>query len=208
MDLLLLNRAHEIAFLAHNETGETRGGMGNLPYYIHVVQVAGMFLETAQHLPPAFFGPYSLEQVAAAAVLHDVPEDCHENWTSIDIKNLDQGVYDLALMLKNGHMEVPMYGTLPRAEKKALDFAKMADPARVHRAVIPIKYKDRLHNLKTSTHWKKDRQIRYALTETPELLKVLDARMREYPNPAVLAIADLLKKELEDAMEEVRKRCE
>lgn len=207
-DVVMLNRLHEIAFLAHHYTGETRGGMDNLPYYIHVVQVAGEVAEVVPDLPPVFLHPYSPAQVIGAAIVHDVPEDTDPHWTDA-ILAVDKGVHELALMLKNGHMELPPdeIAKLGRADKKKLDFEKMADPARFHQAAIPIKYKDRKHNLLTSTHWRKDRQLRYAVEETPQLLKVLDERMGSHPNYLVQAVNTDLKQEILAAIEVVKERA-
>ncbi len=206
-DFELVSRAHEIAFMAHHETGETRGGMALLPYYIHVAQVATDVAKVIPDLPPVFFEPYKPAEIMAAAVLHDVPEDCDPKWL-IDIEELSPKVLALSLMLKNGHMEEPpdIQNHMTRAEKKRLDFAKLADPSRVHHAVIPIKYMDRLHNLRTSGHWRKDRQLRYATEETPQLLAVLNDRMLQHGSPFVVMANEVMRNELLAAIEEVKER--
>ncbi len=83
----------------------------------------------------------------------------------------------------------------------------MSDPARFHQAAVPVKYKDRKHNLHTSSHWKKDRQLRYAVEETPALLDVLDKRMGSHPNPFAFNANAQMKQEILDAIEIVKDRC-
>ena len=135
----LLRRALELAAWAHDGQVRKFGPPGGrLQYVIHPVRVM-LFLQDMN---------YRVEALAAA-LLHDVLEDCSDTVTPGDIKReLGEEVQLLVLELTNP-THTPEWAGKTREEKKAADREKIANVSRLAKV---IKLVDRLDNVREMDH--------------------------------------------------------
>jgi GTP diphosphokinase / guanosine-3',5'-bis(diphosphate) 3'-diphosphatase len=157
----LIEKAYTAAEKAHADQQRASGE----PYIQHCLNVA--FILTELHLPPA---------VIAAGLLHDTVED-----TSLTLNDLRRNFGDEVAKLVDG---VTKLAQLPRVSKEGnlpIDhhteslrktFLAMSDDVRV----VLIKLADRLHNMRTLSHLRPEKQERIA-RETLEIFAPLANRL-------------------------------
>lgn len=138
---LIIQAAH-LAAQAHRE--QTRKYTGR-PYIEHPMRVAG-----AVSIIPGV-----LEEVVAAAWLHDVIEDCPK-YTN-DVIDLGAGVFEFVSDLTN-RSKLREHAKKNRAERKKIDREYLAE---CHIWVKVVKLIDRLDNLREMTTGPADFKIKY-----------------------------------------------
>lgn len=178
-----VSNATKIALEAH--TGQTR--KDGTPYVSHPIEVSIMVAMSAQCLFDNH-GCANYQELIAAALLHDVLEDCkpRDVWEKRIRTECGQEVLKLVWELTNyskQHADECM--KMDRATRKQLDrdyIAVISPSAKI------IKYCDRLHNLSQSVQLDKDFRALY-IKETVELQKALRLHWEE-PESFVLRFLD------------------
>lgn len=196
-DTFVLAKAYEIAHLAHFDILQTRDD--GSPFIHHPLAVAREVAAAIAPLPEGVLAPYGKARLVAAAVLHDVPEDCPEKWTK-EIAALDELVLRAAVQLKNPSKD---HKDLPRPEQKKMDRDHYADPAKVDEPVVIVKYKDRIHNVRDTKEWNPRRRGNY-MDESVLLHDVLSARLGKSPHELLRKLNADLSAELLQALSEIR----
>ena len=159
VDQKLIQKAYKYAVEHH---GDQRRKSGE-PYIIHPINVAYILADIGLD-----------ESTICAALLHDVVEDTDA--TENDIKReFGQEISDMvAGVTKLGKIA---FATVE--EQQAEDYRKMFLAMGKDIRVILIKLSDRLHNMRTLKHLKRDRQIAIS-KETMELYAPLANRLGLY----------------------------
>ena len=158
-DIKLIRKAYEYAKKNHGNQLRKSGE----PYIIHPLQVAYTLADLGLD-----------ENTICAGLLHDVIEDTpvtHEDIEKefgIEIAEMVEGVTKLGKLL---------YMTVE--EQQAEDYRKMFLAMGKDIRVIIIKLADRLHNMRTLKHLKRDRQIAIS-KETMEIYAPLANRLGLY----------------------------
>ncbi|MEO1023051.1 MAG: bifunctional (p)ppGpp synthetase/guanosine-3',5'-bis(diphosphate) 3'-pyrophosphohydrolase [Bacteroidota bacterium] len=155
LDEELVSRAFVLCYLSHKEGKRASGE----PYYYHPVEVAKI---VAQEI--------NVDDISvAAALLHDTVEDTEVTLDDIrflfgeQVAVIIDGVTKIAGVFKS------------RDSKQAEAFMKLLLSMAEDIRVVLIKFADRLHNMRTIQHLKREKQIKIA-TETMELYAPLAHR--------------------------------
>ncbi|MCK9575132.1 MAG: HD domain-containing protein [Clostridia bacterium] len=138
-------KAYETAKRLHD--GQFR--KGGEPYIIHPVCVASILEELDFESP-----------VLAAALLHDVAEDCNFTVAQIEqefTKKIAQ-IVDAVTAIKIKEEDQINY-EYPRIEEQTLTYEKLVNIGRINKLAFYIKLADRLHNLSTINCFPKYKQI-------------------------------------------------
>ena len=139
-DLKLVEKAWHYATDAHSEQFRQSGE----PYIIHPIQVAGILADL--HLDAV---------TVACGFLHDVVEDTEKTLDDLeadfgtDVRNIVDGVTKLGKVEYKSH-----------EEQLAENHRKMLMAMSKDIRVILVKLADRLHNMRTLKHLRKDKQER------------------------------------------------
>lgn len=151
----LIDKAFKLCFLSHK--GITRAS--GEPYYYHPVEVAKI---VAQEI--------NIDDISViAALLHDTVEDTDVTledinfWFGTEVSVIIDGVTKIAGVFKS------------RDSKQAEAFMKLLLSMAEDIRVILIKFADRLHNMRTIQHLRREKQIQIA-SETMELYAPLAHR--------------------------------
>ena len=155
----LIQKAYNYALKYHGEQMRKSGE----PYIIHPVNVAYTIAELGLD-----------EQTICAALLHDVVEDTDA--TNEDLKN-EFGTEIAEMVDGVTKLKKIQYATLE--ENQVENYRKMFLAMGKDIRVIIIKLADRLHNMRTLEHLKRDRQIAIA-QETMQLYAPLANRLGLY----------------------------
>ena len=159
--LPLIEKAYEFALKSHQGQVRKSGG----PYLEHPLQVATILAELQ-------FDAATL----AAALLHDVPEDCGVPLDKIradfgaEVASLVEGTTKLSKVAK------PIYGVAAKRELQAENLRKMLIATAEDLRVIFIKLADRLHNMRTLGALPRGRRLAIA-QETLEIYAPLAHRL-------------------------------
>lgn len=163
----LISNAYKLCFEAHKPVVRKSGE----PYYLHPLAVATIVLTDI-----------TTDDVSvAAAFLHDVVEDTDYtakhilNWFGEDVTVIVDGVTKITGVFKD------------KNTKQAETFMKLLLSMSNDLRVVLIKFADRLHNMRTIHHLKREKQLAIA-TETKQLYAPLAHRLGLFK----------LKSELED----------
>lgn len=155
VDVELVTRAFKLCYLSHKEGKRASGE----PYYYHPVEVAKI---VAQEI--------NIDDVSVvAALLHDTVEDTDvelediKHWFGDDVALIIDGVTKIAGVFKS------------RDTKQAETFMKLLLSMAEDIRVILIKFADRLHNMRTIQHLRREKQIKIA-SETKDLYAPLAHR--------------------------------
>ncbi|MEE4211867.1 MAG: RelA/SpoT family protein [Parvularcula sp.] len=145
----LLNRAYVFAMRAHG--GQTR--QSGDPYFSHPLSVAGIL--TDLKLDP---------MTIATALLHDVVED-----TDVTVADIRKHFGDEIARLVDGVTKISNRELSPDADHSAENFGKFILATSKDVRVLLVKLADRLHNMRTLHHIKKDEKRRRIALETMEI---------------------------------------
>lgn len=155
VDEELISKAFKLCYLSHQEGKRASGE----PYYYHPVEVAKI---VAQEI--------NIDDISVvAALLHDTVEDTDvelsdiEFWFGKDVALIIDGVTKIAGVFKS------------RDSKQAEAFMKLLLSMAEDIRVILIKFADRLHNMRTLHHLRREKQIKIA-SETMDLYAPLAHR--------------------------------
>ena len=151
----LITNAFKLCFASHD--GITRAS--GEPYYLHPLEVA---IIVASEM--------NIDDVSvAAALLHDTVED-----TSVTLENIEQTFGETVAHLIDGVTKIS--GVFKsRDTKQAETFMKLLLSMAEDLRVVLIKFADRLHNMRTIQHLKREKQLKIA-NETMELYAPLAHR--------------------------------
>lgn len=159
VDTKLITRAYEYALKKHGNQVRRSGE----PYIIHPLNVAYILADIGLD-----------EATICAALLHDVVEDTDATHEDIVNEFGDEIAQMVAGVTKLGNIQ---FSTAE--EQQVEDYRKMFLAMGKDIRVILIKLADRLHNMRTLKHLKRDRQIANA-KETMELYAPLANRLGLY----------------------------
>lgn len=155
VDTRLITRAFKLCYMSHKEGKRASGE----PYYYHPVEVAKI---VAQEI--------NIDDVSVvASLLHDTVEDTDVEledikfWFGNEVSLIIDGVTKIAGVFKS------------RDTKQAEAFMKLLLSMAEDIRVILIKFADRLHNMRTIQHLRRDKQIKIA-SETMDLYAPLAHR--------------------------------
>jgi GTP pyrophosphokinase/guanosine-3',5'-bis(diphosphate) 3'-pyrophosphohydrolase len=155
VDEQMVSRAFKLCYMSHMDGTRASGE----PYYYHPVEVAKI---VAQEI--------NIDDVSVvAALLHDTVEDTDVELTDIkywfgdDVALIIDGVTKIAGVFKS------------RDSKQAEAFMKLLLSMAEDIRVILIKFADRLHNMRTIQHLRREKQIKIA-SETMDLYAPLAHR--------------------------------
>lgn len=167
VDEELITRAFKLCFYSHE--GMTRAS--GEPYYYHPLEVAKIVA-----------GEINIDDVSVvAALLHDTVED-----TSVTIEDIRHWFGDEVAVIIDGVTKIAgVFNN--RTSKQAEAFMKLLLTMAEDIRVVLIKFADRLHNMRTIHHLRREKQIKIA-NETMELYAPLAHRFGLFK----------LKNELED----------
>src|SRR5690554_6832283 len=155
VDEELISRAFKLCFYSHE--GMTRAS--GEPYYYHPVEVAKIVASEI-----------NIDDVSVvAALLHDTVED-----TEVALENIEAEFGETVAHLIDGVTKIS--GVFKsRDTKQAETFMKLLLSMAEDIRVVLIKFADRLHNMRTIQHLKREKQIQIAY-ETKELYAPLAHR--------------------------------
>lgn len=155
VDEELISKAFKLCYLSHQEGKRASGE----PYYYHPVEVAKIVAHEI-----------NIDDVSVvAALLHDTVEDTEielediRHWFGDDVALIIDGVTKIAGVFKS------------RDSKQAEAFMKLLLSMAEDIRVILIKFADRLHNMRTIQHLRREKQIKIA-SETMDLYAPLAHR--------------------------------
>ncbi|RNC84773.1 MAG: bifunctional (p)ppGpp synthetase/guanosine-3',5'-bis(diphosphate) 3'-pyrophosphohydrolase [Balneola sp.] len=154
-DINMVTRAFKLCYLSHKDGKRASGE----PYYYHPVEVAKI---VAQEI--------NIDDISVvAALLHDTVEDTEVEledityWFGEEVSVIIDGVTKIAGVFKS------------RDSKQAETFMKLLLSMAEDIRVILIKFADRLHNMRTIQHLRREKQIQIA-SETMDLYAPLAHR--------------------------------
>jgi GTP diphosphokinase / guanosine-3',5'-bis(diphosphate) 3'-diphosphatase len=142
VDVKTVLRAYEVAEEAH--AGQTR--QSGEPYIIHPIGVAEVLAELGMDTP-----------TIVAALLHDVVED-----TELSLEDVAREFGEEAAALVDGVTKLERIKTSSKEEQQAESLRKMLIAMASDFRVLVIKLADRLHNMRTIHHLRRDKQVRIA----------------------------------------------
>jgi GTP pyrophosphokinase len=145
----LLNRAYVFAMRAHG--GQTR--QSGDPYFSHPLSVAAIL--TDLRLDP---------MTIATALLHDVVED-----TDVTVADIRKQFGDEIARLVDGVTKISNRELSPDADHSAENFGKFILATSKDVRVLLVKLADRLHNMRTLHHIRKEEKGRRIALETMEI---------------------------------------
>jgi GTP diphosphokinase / guanosine-3',5'-bis(diphosphate) 3'-diphosphatase len=140
VDLRLVLRAYEVAAAAHE--GQTR--QSGEPFIVHPVGVAEVLAELGMDTP-----------TICAALMHDVIED-----TDLTLEDLAEEFGEETAVLVDGVTKLDRIKVSSREEQQAESLRKMLVAMAKDFRVLVIKLADRLHNMRTIHHLRRDKQQR------------------------------------------------
>lgn len=149
-DMMLVFKALEFAKAKH--AGQTRKVSGN-PYASHPMAVS--------YIVAAFKRSRHLEEILAAAILHDTLEDTDTTFHELAIE-FTPLVATLVFELSNDPVAIAKYGKLEYQKKKVIGVSSYS---------LVIKLSDRLHNVQSTPKPK-------AVHDTVELIQFLRENRR------------------------------
>jgi GTP diphosphokinase / guanosine-3',5'-bis(diphosphate) 3'-diphosphatase len=156
VDLRMVLRAYEVAEVAHH--GQTR--QSGDPYITHPLGVAEILAELGMDSP-----------AICAAILHDVVED-----TDLTRHDLAEEFGEETAVLVDGVTKLDRIQTSSREEQQAESLRKMLIAMAKDFRVLVIKLADRLHNMRTIHHLRREKQQRIA-EETLQIYAPLAHRL-------------------------------
>jgi GTP diphosphokinase / guanosine-3',5'-bis(diphosphate) 3'-diphosphatase len=156
VDVREVIRAFELAESAHS--GQQR--QSGEPYIIHPIGVAEILAELGMDTP-----------TIVAALLHDTVED-----TALGLTDIEREFGPKAAELVDGVTKLDRIDTGSREEQQAESLRKMLIAMASDSRVLLIKLADRLHNMKTIHHLRRDKQARIA-EETLQIYAPLAHRL-------------------------------
>ena len=154
-----------LQFAIHRHAGQSRRGTG-LPYITHPIGVS--------YLVAQFKQSKHLQELVAAAILHDVLEDTDTTYAEIE-ETFTPLVASLVLELTSDPVEIRKVGKSEYLKRKMLAMSSYA---------LTIKLADRLHNLS-------DRPTAKMVRETQEILGYL-IEQRALSEPQATLIHQIL----------------
>lgn len=154
-DIAFLRKAYEFARQAHE--GQVRKSAE--PYIVHPVAVATVLAELNAD-----------RQTIAAALCHDVLEDCDVKPEELE-KKLDADVRQIV----EGVTKLGKFSFSSKEERQAESFRKLIVAIAEDIRVVLVKLADRLHNMRTLEYMKPEKQIEKA-KETLEIYAPLANR--------------------------------
>jgi (p)ppGpp synthase/HD superfamily hydrolase len=173
----IVENAEKIARKAHE--GQLRKWSANVPYIVHPIGVA----EKVKNLS-------NVDDIdIAAALLHDVLEDCGEHWAPVIEEETNREVLDLVREL-TFPTEGEEWANRSRAEKNVIRFAQMQ---RMSARAKKIKMVDRWYNLNDMKN-APYKLIKKTVDESWKLLEICGDADKE------------MAKDLEDAIKSMERR--
>lgn len=164
----LIKKAYTFSERLHHNQKRASGE----PYIIHPLSVAMILAKMNMD-----------EQTIAAALLHDTVEDTSvtlediEREFSPEIAKLVDGVTKLSAFTQSNDHNIASSGAFKsRADKQAENLRKIFIAMAKDIRVILIKFADRLHNMRTLTYMKKEKQERIA-NETLTIFAAIASRL-------------------------------
>jgi GTP pyrophosphokinase/guanosine-3',5'-bis(diphosphate) 3'-pyrophosphohydrolase len=155
VDVKAIRRAFKLCFLSHKDMKRASGE----PYYYHPVEVAKIVASEI-----------NIDDISViASLLHDTVEDTDVNlddirfWFGEEVAVIIDGVTKITGVFKS------------RDSKQAEAFMKLLLTMAEDIRVVLIKFADRLHNMRTIQHLKREKQIKIA-SETMDLYAPLAHR--------------------------------
>ena len=142
VDTKVVVRAYEVAEAAHEGQKRKSGD----PYIIHPVGVAEILAELGMDTP-----------TIVAALLHDVVED-----TPLTVEDLEAEFGEEAAALVDGVTKLDAIKVATKEEQQAESLRKMLIAMANDSRVLIIKLADRLHNMRTIHHLRREKQVRIA----------------------------------------------